>query len=33
MSTAIGMFKSVISVILLFGANAVSKKLRGISII
>lgn len=33
MSTAIGMFKSVISVILLFGANAISKKLRGESII
>jgi putative aldouronate transport system permease protein len=33
MSTAIGMFKSVISVILLFGANTVSKKLRGESII
>ena len=33
MSTAIGMFKSVISVILLFGANAASKKLRGESII
>jgi len=33
MSTAIGMFKSVVSVILLFGANAVSKRLRGESII
>ena len=33
MSTAIGMFKSVISVILLFSANAVSKRLRGESII
>jgi putative aldouronate transport system permease protein len=33
MSTAIGMFKSVVSVVLLFGANAVSKKLRGTSII
>lgn len=33
MSTAIGMFKSVISVALLFGANAVSKKIRGESII
>lgn len=33
MSTAIGMFKSVISVILLFSANAFSKKLRGESII
>jgi putative aldouronate transport system permease protein len=33
MSTAIGMFKSVVSVALLFGANAASKKLRGESII
>lgn len=33
MSTAIGMFKSVISVALLFGANFVSKKLRGESIL
>ena len=33
MSTAIGMFKSVISVILLFSANAFSKKVRGESII
>ena len=33
MSTAIGMFKSVISVTLLFAANTASKKLRGESII
>jgi putative aldouronate transport system permease protein len=33
MSTAIGMFKSIVSVVLLFGANAASKKLRGESII
>ena len=33
MSTAIGMFKSVISVILLFGANTFSKKFRGESIL
>ena len=33
MSTAIGMFKSVISVALLFGANTFSKKFRGESII
>lgn len=33
MSTAIGMFKSVISVILLFVANTTSKKLRGESIV
>jgi putative aldouronate transport system permease protein len=33
MSTAVGMFKSVISVALLLGANGVSKKLRGESII
>lgn len=33
MSTAIGMFKSVISVILLFAANTFSKKVRGESII
>lgn len=33
MSTAIGMFKSIISVILLFSANAFSKKVRGESII
>lgn len=33
MSTAIGMFKSIVSVLLLFGANAASKKLRGESII
>lgn len=33
LSTVIGMFKSVISVILLFGANAVSKALRGESIV
>ena len=33
LSTVVGMFKSVISVVLLFGANAVSKLLRGESII
>lgn len=33
LSTVVGMFKSVISVILLFGANAVSKALRGESIV
>ena len=33
LSTVVGMFKSVISVILLFGANAISKALRGESII
>ena len=33
LSTVVGMFKSVISVVLLFGANAVSKALRGESII
>ncbi len=33
MSTAIGMFKSVVSVVLLFAANSASKKLRGESII
>lgn len=33
LSTVVGMFKSVISVILLFGANTVSKHLRGESII
>ena len=33
LSTVIGMFKSVVSVILLFGANAVSKALRGESIV
>ena len=33
LSTVIGMFKSVISVVLLFAANGVSKKLRGESII
>ncbi len=33
MSTAIGMFKSVVSVALLFAANGASKKLRGESII
>jgi putative aldouronate transport system permease protein len=33
MSTAVGMFKSVISVVLLFSANAASKKFRGQSII
>ena len=33
LSTVVGMFKSVISVILLFGANAISKLLRGESII
>lgn len=33
LSTVIGMFKSVISVVLLFGANAVSKALRGESIV
>ncbi|MDD3486617.1 MAG: ABC transporter permease subunit, partial [Atopobiaceae bacterium] len=33
MSTAVGMFKSVISVALLLGANTVSKKIRGESII
>ena len=33
MSTAIGMFKSVVSVVLLFAANGASKKLRGESII
>ena len=33
MSTAIGMFKSIVSVALLFGANSASKKLRGESII
>lgn len=32
-STVIGMAKSVISILLLFGANAVSKKIRGESII
>lgn len=33
LSTVVGMFKSVISVVLLFAANGVSKKLRGESII
>lgn len=33
LSTVVGMFKSVISIILLFGANAISKLLRGESII
>lgn len=33
LSTVVGMFKSVISVVLLFGANALSKALRGESII
>ncbi len=33
MSTVIGMTKSIISVILLFGANKVSKWIRGESII
>jgi putative aldouronate transport system permease protein len=33
LSTVVGMFKSVISVILLFGANAISKLLRGESIV
>ncbi len=33
LSTVVGMFKSIISVILLFGANALSKALRGESII
>ena len=33
LSTVVGMFKSVISVLLLFGANSVSKALRGESII
>lgn len=33
MSTAIGMFKSIVSVVLLFAANGASKKLRGESII
>ena len=33
LSTVVGMFKSVISVILLFGANAISKALRGESIV
>lgn len=33
LSTVIGMFKSIISVILLFGANGVSKALRGESIV
>lgn len=33
LSTVVGMFKSIISVILLFGANAISKLLRGESII
>lgn len=33
MSTAIGMFKSIVSVVLLFSANSVSKRLRGESII
>ena len=33
MSTAIGMFKSIVSVVLLFAANNASKKLRGESII
>jgi putative aldouronate transport system permease protein len=33
LSTVVGMFKSVISVVLLFGANAVSKALRGESIV
>ena len=33
MSTVVGMAKSLISVILLFGANQVSKALRGESII
>lgn len=32
-STAIGIFKSVISIILLFGTNALAKKIRGESII
>lgn len=33
LSTVVGMFKSIISVVLLFGANAVSKALRGESIV
>lgn len=33
LSTVVGMFKSVISVVLLFGANSVSKALRGESIV
>lgn len=33
LSTVVGMFKSVISVVLLFGANAISKALRGESIV
>lgn len=33
LSTVVGMFKSVISVVLLFGANAISKLLRGESIV
>lgn len=33
LSTVVGMFKSIISVILLFGANSLSKALRGESII
>ncbi len=33
LSTVVGMFKSIISVILLFGANSISKALRGESII
>lgn len=33
LSTVVGMFKSIISIILLFGANAISKLLRGESII
>lgn len=33
LSTVVGMFKSVISVILLFSANALSKALRGESIV
>ena len=33
LTTAVGMLKSVISVILLFGANGISKLLRGESII
>lgn len=33
LSTVVGMFKSVISVILLFGANSLSKALRGESIV
>ena len=32
-SIALGMFKTVISVVLLFGANKFSKKIRGVSII